>query len=152
MRVVILFSFASGTEYIHLKFKCQINVNVWVGKSWSIGCWVTGWCIRGILQVFKTGAIGSQFSLKLGKKLEVRMKTIRTWKTKQGFKLVSQVNWSWRQFQGQFWICITVVAFPFATCLANNYFQKFFFFALTSSQLFSLSPGRFCNFSTFSFW
>lgn len=26
---------------------------------------------------------------------------------KQGFKLVSQVNWSWRQFQGQFWICIT---------------------------------------------
>ncbi len=46
----------------------------------------------------------------------------------------------------------TVVAFPFATCLANNYFQKFFFFALTNSQLFSLSLGRFCNFSTFSFW
>jgi hypothetical protein len=37
----------------------------------------------------------------------------------------------------------TVVAFPFVTCLANNYFQIFFFFALTSSQLFSLSPGRF---------
>ncbi len=48
--------------------------------------------------------------------------------------------------------CDTVVAFPFATCFANNYFQKFFFFALTSSQLFSLSLGRFCNFSTFSFW
>jgi hypothetical protein len=46
----------------------------------------------------------------------------------------------------------TVVAFPFATCLANNYFQKFFFFALTSSQLFSLLPGRFCNFSIFLFW
>ncbi len=25
----------------------------------------------------------------------------------QGFKLVTQVNWSWMQFQGQFWICIT---------------------------------------------
>jgi hypothetical protein len=40
---------------IHLMLKCQININVWVGKSWSIGCWVIGWRIRGILQVSKTG-------------------------------------------------------------------------------------------------
>ncbi len=69
---------------IHLMLKCQIDVNVWVGKSWSIGCWVTGWCIRGILQVSINEATGSQFSLKLGTKLEVRMKTIRTWKRNRG--------------------------------------------------------------------